>query len=187
MKTIRILNVLFLAIFLFVVHQMYQDYHERNEKIEKENQLAKLKIASSFPVREADFYLTRKDAPVQKKVEVQAPKEEDAILPSTEDLLEKTREATSSLETNSPELPKEKQTPIKSELKEVKKVAKIERTEKKMEISKAIVIEKKENPVKKPVEQPKKSAPVVTEIKEVKLPKVAPGEIQEIEGTFDPN
>ena len=35
------------------------------------------------------------------------------------------------------------------------------------------------------MEQPKAPAPVVTEIKEVKLPKPAAGEIREIEGTFD--
>lgn len=182
MKTIRILNILFLAIFLCIVHRMYQEYHERNEKIERENQLVKVEISSSFPVREAGFYLTKKDmaVPKKKEVQVQAPKEKDIVLPSTEDLSEKIAKDTISTEGKTVE-------PFKEKKKKVEKKIIPEKKENKVEISKAIVIEKKESPEKKPVEQPKKSAPVVTEIKEVKLPKGTHGGIQEIEGTFDPN
>ena len=56
--------------------------------------------------------------------------------------------------------------------------------EDKIEAQKEVIIEKKEKKDKS-LEQPKAPAPVVTEIKEVKLPKPAAGEIREIEGTFD--
>ena len=202
MKTIRIINTIFFLMFLFFSYQMYQRYDAKNKKIEQENNKIKIDLENSFPVRQENFYVLQKDAPVRKKVvEPEPPKEEETPAIAQEGSLDLAQESAKKdfvEKVEATKAPVVKKEEIKKENKDVKKVEnnvaaekKVKKVEekkvKKEEVAKAIVIEKKEKVAEKPAEAPKKSAPVVTEIKEVKLPKVSPGEIREIEGTFDPN